>query len=762
MKKLLLLLLLLSPLFVNGQIDLYTVRARKQLKTDSIFVIGNDTIKFINPIEDNQVIQRVNGKWINKVLGNVLASETIYDPTGTIYDSTTVQGALTQIGKKFNDGSGGFTNVIHVTKEKSIQSIIDTITKDSYPDNKYLLVLENSLFSESVVIENKFISITTDSYNEAILQRLDITLNEPGDQISQISNIIIDTLIINFENPNYNKIVTLNEITVRNYMEINGENNFYHVILNRNSRILCKCKIKDVFYDSNLSGYSSGINLSGKAVAQHGSAEINDTVVLNDSSKFYVRSADVRAFPEISAVTYVLNGAKVYLNTDANSQSQSEIILNSGASEKNIEFMTQLYGGVIEESNITKINDTIYIPESTIGIYDNDNNARMARRFIMPDTGLKIQQGTSQNIEVFYNSGNPVYTINQSPLSNNSDRIPVFTVLNDTTSGTNTFHVNSYNEFGKGLPEKILKWINALFPFEVKSGFGTVEVIPNRYITVSSGIVFNSVKQINLASFNSELDSLTYFYKKNGIWATLKRKRYNNNFYDNGTDTIAATTGRYIVNYFFKDSDGGEVYHTTSPNQYTSLELAKLDPFPTVLPTLIKEHSFRIARIIVLKGATSGEVENLLDKVSTGAGGILNHNDLSGIDGNGTYHLNNTAFLALIDPNSQLPNLHTDGNSIFNSTTITQPVNITSPSNLVPRSQDIFNYVENRQAPIYSLELSVNGQNNISIPFTIKTGAIVYYNDDKLGENRWSGEGTAILILDFPTYKYDKIFIKND
>ena len=74
----------------------------------------------------------------------------------------------------------------------------------------------------------------------------------------------------------------------------------------------------------------------------------------------------------------------------------------------------------------------------------------------------------------------------------------------------------------------------------------------------------------------------------------------------------------------------------------------------------------------------------------------------------------------------------------------------------------IYAYIENRTTPSYNIDVSVDGENNFTIPFTIKTGASVFFEGQIIKESKWSGEGTTTLTISAPTYKHNIIIVKND
>jgi hypothetical protein len=58
-------------------------------------------------------------------------------------------------------------------------------------------------------------------------------------------------------------------------------------------------------------------------------------------------------------------------------------------------------------------------------------------------------------------------------------------------------------------------------------------------------------------------------------------------------------------------------------------------------------------------------------------------------------------------------------------------------------------------------EISTDAENNISVGFTLKTNATIFYNEHPLRPTQWSGAGTSTLVLILNTKEYDNIYIIN-
>ena len=61
----------------------------------------------------------------------------------------------------------------------------------------------------------------------------------------------------------------------------------------------------------------------------------------------------------------------------------------------------------------------------------------------------------------------------------------------------------------------------------------------------------------------------------------------------------------------------------------------------------------------------------------------------------------------------------------------------------------------------YKYEIASDAENNLAIPFTLKTNATIVYNAMPLRPGQWSGAGTTTLVLILGTKQYDYIQITN-
>jgi len=73
---------------------------------------------------------------------------------------------------------------------------------------------------------------------------------------------------------------------------------------------------------------------------------------------------------------------------------------------------------------------------------------------------------------------------------------------------------------------------------------------------------------------------------------------------------------------------------------------------------------------------------------------------------------------------------------------------------------DSSGYLKRGLKAVYQYEIGSDAENNITVPFSLKSTTSVYYNGIAIPNTRWSGGGTTVLYVNLDTRKYDKIIIQ--
>jgi hypothetical protein len=151
----------------------------------------------------------------------------------------------------------------------------------------------------------------------------------------------------------------------------------------------------------------------------------------------------------------------------------------------------------------------------------------------------------------------------------------------------------------------------------------------------------------SLIGINSQDNIFFQNFHSGGTWVyTTTGNTLNNEYYDDGTNSVLATAGKYLVNWYFRGQEvNSHLYEVWGNDEYDNVADAQLSVEP-LLPELVSSHAFLVGRIIVQVSATTGSVESAFVRVFQSTQ-VTNHNDLLGLQGGigGEYfHLSATQY----------------------------------------------------------------------------------------------------------------------
>ena len=304
-------------------------------------------------------------------------------------------------------------------------------------------------------------------------------------------------------------------------------------------------------------------------------------------------------------------------------------------------------------------NGQMTLPAIKVALYNNANN-------IEPITVYSVASGTTgvgaipaltnndtNYIVVEYNGGSPRYNVylDDSTVDDSS------TVLYMIVYRLNDFvHTLEFGNQGAGLPNKLNDRIVMTSRFGWESGLALRLSASTGVVTLSSGVAWNGSYRQSLNACNSSGNTFFKNYHVGGAWTaetsptTVTGRTINNSYYDNGTNIVSATAGKYLTNWYYRGQEVNDhLYEVYSTAQYDSAILAEAASQPA-LPELITSHAFLVGRIIVGVGATTGTSQSAFGPVFQGSGNYTSttdHNSLTGLQG-GTagqyYHLTANQF----------------------------------------------------------------------------------------------------------------------
>jgi hypothetical protein len=306
-------------------------------------------------------------------------------------------------------------------------------------------------------------------------------------------------------------------------------------------------------------------------------------------------------------------------------------------------------------------NGTITLPTIKAALYDNPNHIEPLRVYeiiggVSGTDFPALDNNATNYIVIKYNSGNPVYDIlSDDSTINDSDVVRFMTVYRLN----NFIHTLEFGNQGAGKSDKINNRIVATERFKRENGFALSLNSSTGVASLSSGIAWNGIFRQSLDGVNSQDDIFFQNYKVGGNWVTaVTADTINNTFYNDGTNPVAGTPGKFLVNYYFRGQEVNDhLYELWGSDEYDTIAEAQISPEPP-LPELISSHAFLVGRIIIPVGQFSGgTVESSFVTVFQ-AGAVTRHNDLTDIQGGqaGQYfHLTSNQYnnLALTNTDNQ-------------------------------------------------------------------------------------------------------------
>ena len=344
---------------------------------------------------------------------------------------------------------------------------------------------------------------------------------------------------------------------------------------------------------------------------------------------------------------YYTGSTDVYVTGGTYTEGVTTFTNNTGGTF-NITSTTTYAAGVISGSTGWSSTGTgqINLPNVKVALYNNTNN-------IEPILIYDVASGTTNSggipalanndtnyIVIEYNGGSPIYNVYDNDAIVDDSSVVLFMVV---YRADNFIHTLEFGNQGAGLVNKLNDRFIMTDRIGYESGLALGLSGSTGIVTSTAGVAWNGPNRQFLDPVNSQDDIFFKSFHSGGTWVyTTTGDTLNNTYYDDGTDIVLATAGKYLTNWYFRGQEiNDHLYEVYSTNQYDSVALAQLSTEP-VLPELITSHAILLGRIIVQVNATTGLTESAFT-VPFQPTQVAYHNDLNGIQG-GTagqyYHLN--------------------------------------------------------------------------------------------------------------------------
>jgi len=322
------------------------------------------------------------------------------------------------------------------------------------------------------------------------------------------------------------------------------------------------------------------------------------------------------------------------------------LTVNGVLSATTYQNLPQYYAGVISGSTnwINNNDGSITLPNLQVALFSTPDFSGPLNLYDISSTTFVLNNEDTNYIGVDYNGGSPIYFLsNNDGLINDSDVILYLIVYRSN----NFLHILEFGDYGSGLPNKLNDRVLMTDRFAHESGCILGLSGSTGVVTLTDGVVWNGVNREVMSAVTSNDGVFFQNYHVNGNWVyTTTASTLNNEFYDDGTNLVSATTGNYLVNWYFRGQEVNDhLYEVFGNNEYISVAAAELSLEP-LLPELITSHAFIVGRIIVGVGQTTGFTQTtfVTPFVSTQ---VTNHQDLLGLQGGGPgeyYHLSSNEY----------------------------------------------------------------------------------------------------------------------
>ena len=239
------------------------------------------------------------------------------------------------------------------------------------------------------------------------------------------------------------------------------------------------------------------------------------------------------------------------------------------------------------------------------------------------NTSVSLTDESTNYIYVDYNSGNPIIK-NSLIKVNNRDKILLGKIFREGTT-LHTYEAGMY--IAEATKNTLGRFTSIDGEFTRANGLILSET-GTLNIAMTSGEAWGGLTMVNIAAFNSSLNTFEYYHYDGANWQELAENQINNTHYNDITTGLEElTVNRYGVHWAYVDNDG-HIMVLFGQGDYT-LALATASQPPSDLPDHIKDFGELIGRIIVQKGDTTfTNVDIPSDFVFTSTG-ATDYNSLS-------------------------------------------------------------------------------------------------------------------------------------
>jgi hypothetical protein len=245
-------------------------------------------------------------------------------------------------------------------------------------------------------------------------------------------------------------------------------------------------------------------------------------------------------------------------------------------------------GLLTDSSSWVNNNDgTVTLPSAYVSLYNQTTypNTLQVYQISAATSGSGFLPALSNNdtnyIVVEYNTGTPRWNILTDNSTINGETIVLTHII---YRASNFLHVLDFGNEGVALPNKLNDRVVAIDRFGRESGFSLGLSGSTGVVTLTSGVAWNGTNRQSLVAVNSQDDVFFQSFHSGGTWVyTTTANTINNIYYDNGTDRVDATAGKYLVNWYFRGQEiNDHLYEVWGNDEYDSVSDAQLSVEPSL------------------------------------------------------------------------------------------------------------------------------------------------------------------------------------
>jgi len=257
---------------------------------------------------------------------------------------------------------------------------------------------------------------------------------------------------------------------------------------------------------------------------------------------------------------------------------------------------------------------TATIAQALACLYNNPYFDGLVSEYLIPQATLGFVDGGQQFVCVKYNSGYPIYYVENNSLAiNDSDIILVFVVWRQD----NILHSADQDSIALGLPNKINARLIDTDPYAITTSTSLIPaeiaVPANRTITITEAEVYRGTARGTVGAFNSSTDLFTKAISTAGGWVYTNETTYNNDRYNPASGgELVSLPAKWLYRLYYRSiGDVKQTFYVESPDYYSTEAAARIasEVGRSDLPLLLTGHCLLVGRSIILKSSATGTTE---------------------------------------------------------------------------------------------------------------------------------------------------------